>query len=295
MDVPQAARALGYVLDGVDAEAQWERAVGLLARMGAGERAMVWVQMMGSGCGSLVRMEQCRFVLDQALRDVHDRALAKPPTDAEPPYVESRGSSLYGASTGGSPNASFSTFGPGVRPVYDEPPSRPQSAPTARRVVHPVTRPPRRADETPEEYVRRLAGQEPVETIASTLRPARLPGETDDEYLERRLRMHDKPTIAKTRPQTAGVARRDAPDNSRPPSAMRPGETPIQYATRIQGGEPVVGSLTNLSKHSAPGWWNTSSRSRIFGRRPFEAPMHNESEEYTGRAGRINDSRARMN
>ena len=67
-EITAAARALGHVVDGVDSDVQWTRAVGLLRGMDACGVARVWVRLVSENA-SLVRFAQCRMVFDQALAD----------------------------------------------------------------------------------------------------------------------------------------------------------------------------------------------------------------------------------
>ena len=67
-EVTAAARALGHVVDGVDSDVQWARAVGLLRGMDACGVARVWVRLVSENA-SLVRCAQCRVVFDEALAD----------------------------------------------------------------------------------------------------------------------------------------------------------------------------------------------------------------------------------
>ena len=254
-----AARALGHVLDGVDAAAQWERAVTLLGSMDGCGVALGWVKLAGAGAPSVLRLEQCRFVFQQALLDARSRrvmaGVSQAPVAEDMP--DSRGSSLYDASPFVSDTESISVYTPYALPDVRRL-ERPQTAPAAMR-VHSGPPVPRRPGESAEDYLDRLAGgSEPGDSLSSS---------------------------RTSRPTTAIPSRiyEDARDAFRDPNLQQPGESAEAFAERIRAGSPVVHSFEPV--RPVRPWWQ---RVPVW---PFSAPPRGESEEDAGRAGRINDGR----
>lgn len=164
-EVTAAARALGHVVDGVDSDVQWARAVGLLRGMDACGVARVWVRLVSENA-SLVRCAQCRVVFDEALADGRSVRRGYGGVAQED---EDRGSSLYGGSLHWSDVSSLPS------PRNRNPQQRPQTAPAVSHYeityLPPRPQTARRPGELPGPYNERLRGEgTPVsDTMSATI------------------------------------------------------------------------------------------------------------------------------
>ena len=244
-DVARAARALGYVMDGMDAPTQWGRAVALLRSMDACGVALVWVAL-GSHMESVVGYERCRLVFELATAEARQVCAV----DSGQPVGENDRDASSRASSSLPPPSPDRDF---EMNMYEFPPDQPRRQPQRPQTAPPQLPPrppiPREPGETAQQYLDRIAdGRQPQENLIPGPRPT-----------IRRIHVHE--AVATTNP------------NDR-----QPGETPDAFARRRAGTLPVVDGpvpappppLPPHRINRLPHWLPT------FRRWPFAAPPRND-------------------